>query len=290
MLKITNVGACPGGDAFLLMADHKTVLVDSGFSFSAEAMIEKIKKELKGKTLDYILLTHSHYDHASGSAYCRLHWPEVKVVAGVYAAGIFSRPGAISVMREMNANAALEYGMLGYDDKLDLLHVDMAVKEGDTIDLGGLTLCVLDAPGHTKCSVAFYIPQERMLVSCETLGVYAGKDKVAPCYLVGYEMSMNFIRRAQRMDIDKILIPHYGVLEGETCRSFVNRALYYNEKLKELILEEYRAGKNYEEILIRYKEEFYTENLQLIQPLKAFELNAKYMIPMILRECGQKEI
>ena len=38
-------------------------------------------------------LTHSHYDHALGSAYILRHYPNAKVVAGKYAVDIFKRDG-----------------------------------------------------------------------------------------------------------------------------------------------------------------------------------------------------
>ena len=184
-MRIVNVGAMPGSDAFLIITDKKTALVDSGFSFCADKMIENIKRELNGKDLDYILLTHSHYDHASGSAYCSEHWPNVKCVCGEYASKIFAKDSAISLMKEMNLSAAKENGVDTFVDKLDSLKVDIAVKEGDSISLGDYTLQVVDAPGHTKCSIAFYIPENKMLISSETLGVYVNENLVDPCYLVG---------------------------------------------------------------------------------------------------------
>ncbi len=283
-ITVKNVGACPGGDDFLFLTKQKAALIDSGYACCAEQMIENVKRALGGRTLDFILLTHSHYDHASGSAYCRPHFQNVKILASAYAAKIFSRPSALAVMRIMNQNAARLYHLENYEDKLDELRVDWTVGEGDVIDLGDVSLRVMDAPGHTKCSIAFYIPQEKMLISCETMGVYGGKHRVAPAFLVGYEMSMNFIRRALKMEIEKLLVPHYGVLTGQACRDFLNDALRCNRQLKELIVEDDRQGKTQEEIIEHYRDVFYTPECQKGQPLEAFNLNASYLVPMVLKE------
>ena len=284
LMTVTNVGAVPGGDAFLITTSGKTALIDSGFSFCAEEMIENIKSVLGGRSLDYVLLTHSHYDHASGSAYCPSHFKDVKIVASEYAAKILSKPSAITVMREMNESAALHYGYTKWEDKLDELKVDIAVSEGDEIDLGEISLQVIEAPGHTRCCIAFYIPQEKMLIACETSGCIAGEHLIAPCFLVGYEMSIAHIKRMMSMDIEKILIPHQGVIDGAACRDFPSDSLRSSERLKDIIIEDYRLGKTQDEITEHYKSEFFTPSIARLQPPKAFYLNASYIVPMVIKE------
>ncbi len=289
-MKVINVGACPGGEAFLIINGNNAALVDSGFSFCAEAMIENIKRELAGAPLDYCLLTHSHYDHASGSAYLKDHFPDVRIVASEYAAKIFAKPSAISVMRDLNNSAASQLGHIEdiapdtASDKLDHIRPDITVREGDVLSFGELNLQVLDAPGHTRCSIAFFIPEENMLITCETMGVYGGEDIVIPGFLVGYEMSMNFIRRVREINPVKILVSHSGFFENEECKRFIDNSQRWNEHLKDLIVSEHAKGHGYEEILAAFKNAFQTDGLRRIQPTKAFDLNASYLIPMIIKE------
>ena len=42
MYEIFNVGAVRGSEAFLLINDNSTALIDSGFAFCADEMIENI--------------------------------------------------------------------------------------------------------------------------------------------------------------------------------------------------------------------------------------------------------
>lgn len=288
-MQIVNVGAFMGSDAYLLITDEKTALIDSGFAFCAGKMMENIKDALHGRSLDYILLTHSHYDHASGSIYCKRDFPDVKIVASAYAGKIFAKPSAIALMREMNDSVAKDYGVDSYEDRLNELSVDQTIGEGDIIDLGDVSLQVIEAPGHTKCSIAFYIPEEKMLISCETMGVFAGENLVAPCFLVGYEISLRFIQRAQTMDINKILVPHYGVMVADQCKAFLKNALRSNVFLYELIVNDYLECKTTEEIIAHYKSVFYNAETRKIQPLQAFELNAKYLVPMVINEFQREQ-
>ena len=62
-ITITDVRVFPGDCAFLLDDGKTAVLYDTGFAFTGSRIAENIRKVLGERQLDYILLTHSHYDH-----------------------------------------------------------------------------------------------------------------------------------------------------------------------------------------------------------------------------------
>jgi glyoxylase-like metal-dependent hydrolase (beta-lactamase superfamily II) len=287
MIEITNVGGCTGGEAFLIASGGSAALVDSGFSFCADKMIENIRAALGGRKLEYILLTHSHYDHASGSAYCRGAFPDAVVVASEYAAKVLSKPGAIKTMREMNDNIAEICGVNEYEDKLDDLAVDKTVCDGDEIALGDVTLRVVAAPGHTRCSIAFYCPEEDLLIGSETYGVQGESLDVMPAYLIGYQVTLDSIDKAAALHPKNILIPHMGLITGTRAEEFFARARKAAVDAKDMVVEGHRAGKSDEELVAAFKARYYTPEQAMYQPEKAFMLNASYIIPMLIRECGE---
>jgi len=286
-IRVSRVTPIPGSSAYLLSTGSKAALVDSGFAFCADEMIKNIKAVLGERPLDYILLTHSHYDHASGTGRCRLAYKNLKVVASEYAAKILSKPSALSVICKMNESAAEYYGAKFKAGDMGDLSVDIIVREGDTIDLGDATLRVMEAPGHTKCCLSFYIPQNRTLISCETLGASADGYNVAPGFLVSFKSSVEYIRRLLELEIENLLVPHYGMLKGPACSEFISRALEAAESLKDLIVGDYLKGKTEKEIIEHYKEVWYTGEVQGIQPLRAFYMNAAHIVPMVINELAE---
>ncbi|MCD8731445.1 MBL fold metallo-hydrolase, partial [Klebsiella pneumoniae] len=78
-IQITDVRAIPGDSAFLLDDGKTAILCDTGFAFTGEEVAKKIKEVLKKRPLDYIFLTHSHYDHALGTPYIVRAYPHVQV-------------------------------------------------------------------------------------------------------------------------------------------------------------------------------------------------------------------
>lgn len=197
-LRVVPVGAAPGGECYLLFAGGTTLLVDSGFQFYGPQLVEHLRRTLQGRALDYILLTHSHYDHALGSVFCKQAWPEATVVASRYAAGIFQKPHARALMRRLDAYQAAQCSVTGAPDCIDALRVDLPVENGDRISLDGDTIRIIALPGHTRCCIGFYLETHQILLAPETLGVPIPSGTVMPAHLVGYQMTLDAIAKAAR--------------------------------------------------------------------------------------------
>ena len=284
--RIVNVGVVPGSEAFLIVTDRTSILYDSGFGFCGAALVENIRKVLGDKHLDYILETHSHYDHILGSAHCIREWPDVKVVASRHTAEVIVKDSARRVMRQLDSSAAELYGFSGYEDLVDGLRVDIVVSEGDVVQAGEFRFIVHEYPGHTFCSIGFHCPDEGLLLSCETLGFHTG-DEMMPAYLVGYRSTLDSIDRALELDVTVLLVPHTAVFTGDICHELLLQSRSCAVRVAEEIVEAHDAGMDFEGILGMMKERHYTEHVRSIQPEDAFDTNAKYMIPMILKEFGR---
>ena len=257
-LKITDVRALPGDSGFLIDDGKTSILYDSGFAFTGYTVAENIKRELGGRKLDYIFLTHSHYDHALGSAYALKYWPDAKVVAGEYAAKIFKKDSAKAVMRNLDKKFSHASGVTEYDDLIDNLHVDIEVADGDRILAGDMEFLAIHLPGHTRCSTGYYCCDKKLLLGCETIGVYGGGDIVVPSYLVGYKTTMESIKKVKALDIEYILTPHYGILNKEQTKAYVENAEKNAEEVALTI--SYMAKRGYEksEIFDYFKDEVVT--------------------------------
>lgn len=283
-LKITDVRCQPGDSSFLIDDGETSVLYDTGFGFTGYSVAENIRKQLGDRSLDYIFLTHSHYDHALGSAYILEKYPEAKVVAGSYAADIFKRPGAKAVMKDLDSKIAAKCGVTGYEFLGDKLRVDIPCNDGDIVRAGDMTFEVLDLPGHTKCSVGFYCREHSLLLSTETIGVFDGGSTIVPSYLVGYEMSLRSIDRVTALKIDKLLAPHFGILSREQTEYFLGNARRCSEEAAEIILSCLKNGSIDEDIIEIFKEKYWHGYIRDIYPIDAMKLNTSIMIGLIRKE------
>ncbi|MBQ6380190.1 MAG: MBL fold metallo-hydrolase [Clostridia bacterium] len=87
--------------------------------------------------IQYVLLTHGHYDHASDiKAFCS-RYPAAKVVISI----------------EDDAN--IRKGLSVFCHPSDYVEPTVLVEDGDTLDFCGKEILVIATPGHTSGSVCY---------------------------------------------------------------------------------------------------------------------------------------
>lgn len=283
-IKITDVRHLKGDSAFLIDDGKTAILYDSGFAFTGFDVAENIRKELDGRSLDYIFLTHSHYDHAAGTPYILRCFRDAKVVAGEYAVKIFSKPTARALMRDLDNKFASKNGIVFYKDLIDELRVHIAVKDGDKVNAGDMAFTAINLPGHTRCSVGYYLESEKLLLSTESLGVYVGEGQVIPSYLVGYDLTLGSIRRVMELEVEKILVPHYGVLEKSEAEEYLNLAYESAVTTAEEIVQILKSGGTKEDAVNHFVQKFYKGKVKEIYPYDAMILNTTITVSLLEKE------
>ena len=283
-IKVTDV-RCQKGDAAFLIDDGKTsILYDTGFGFTGYAVAENIKKVLGERPLDYIFLTHSHYDHALGSAYVLRHFPNAKVVAGTYAADVFKRDGAKRVMKELDSKFAKQCGVTDYEFLGDELRVDILVDDGDIVKAGDMEFEVISLPGHTRCCVAFYSAKEGLLLSNETLGVYDGDTTIMPVFLVSFSDALSSIEKIEERKVTSIVAPHLGLLNQTQTDFFLGNMKSAAQNTADHFLDSIKNGLCDDEIIEQYKQKYWHGYIKEIYPEDAMALNTSIMIRLIKNE------
>lgn len=284
MIKITDVRAISGDSAFLVDDGKTSILYDSGFAFTGAKVAENIKKELGERELDYIFLTHSHYDHALGSVYVKKLYKNAKIVAGEYATKIFMKDSAKALMRDLDKKFSIKCGVDSYEDLIDDLKVDIAVVDGDKIKAGDMLFTAVALPGHTKCSIGYYLESEGLLLGSETLGVYTGSELVLPSYLVGYQMALDSITKAENLKIEKILAPHYGILTKEESAIYLKNCRKNAVETANDIVKIIKDGGTDEDAIKYFMNKYYFGYAKDIYPIDAITLNTTIMVNLLKRE------
>lgn len=283
-LTVTDVRAHPGDSAFLLDDGRTAILYDTGFAFTGYAVAENIRKILGTRPLDYIFLTHSHYDHALGTPYIRARYPQAKVVAGEYAVRIFGKESARALMRDLDRKFATRCGVGEYEDLVDYLAVDIPVTDGQAIHAGTLDFVAVALPGHTKCSMGYYLPSEGLLLSCETLGVYDGGSLIVPSCLVGYQMTLDSIEKARALAPRQLLLPHCGLLSEEHTAYYLQNCRTAAEEAARNILSIFRNGGTRDQAIAWFRSRYYKGGIPPIYPEDAMLLNTGILVDLLQRE------
>jgi len=269
----------------LLLGNEKTAMFDCGMQFCADTTIEKVKNALNGRKLDYIIATHTHYDHIGGLPMFRAAFPEVKLITCEVGATVLQKDTPRRVIRELSATAAKDYGIGNIPDYSDDAFVaDIIVKEGDKIDLGGITVEVFETPGHTRDSLSFYVPELELLILSETTGVMFPDGSMYPSYLVGFESSRNAIEKCGKLPFKHLSLPHRGIVSESDANAYFAKAEDMVNKCYDFVVDMYNRGLSDNEMLELFYQEFGSETLLTYQPRAAFDANAYATIACAIRE------
>jgi glyoxylase-like metal-dependent hydrolase (beta-lactamase superfamily II) len=277
----------------LLIGDAAAAIIDCGMAFCALDTIENVKKALKGRALDYIILTHTHYDHVGALAYFRAQWPGVQVVTCEIGAAALLKDTPRRVIRELSATAARLYGgktgardseALGELYRDDALYADVVIKDGDIIGLGGISVEAVATPGHTRDSMCYYIPETELFMLCETPGVLLPDGSMYPCYLSGYGDTIKSIAKCRAKKYGSISLPHRGMADARECDGFFDKAMKTNVECHDFVMDMLDENLEESEMLKRFRMKYFNETLITFQPAEAFDINAKAIIACTVRE------
>lgn len=110
-----------------------------------------------------ILLTHGHFDHIMAAG----------ELARDFSLPVYAYSGENALMRSPEANGSAP--LAGFETRFT---ADHEVTEGQMLKLAGFRIKVLHTPGHTAGSCCYYLPDEGILLSGDTLfrGSYGRTD------------------------------------------------------------------------------------------------------------------
>ncbi len=273
---IYRVTGGTGGESYLIVGSEKTALYDAGMPFDGEKLVHNIKAVLGDRPLDYCLVTHSHFDHAGGVPYLRKAWPDLTVVGSEYAAYVFTREGALRLMKELAEVSGERFG--GPDScpvTVEGLAVTKVVHEGDRISLGDREIVCMETPGHTRCSMMFALEPQRYLFTSESTGVMLGVGGCEPAILTSYEDAMAASAKGRAYKAARIFSPHYGVAPADYIDAYWDAFETAANNEKKFIEDMYEQGLGEEEMLARFADRYFCEERGMIQSYEAFAANAK---------------
>ncbi|MDN0081231.1 MBL fold metallo-hydrolase [Crenobacter sp. SG2305] len=130
---------------------HRAAVVDAGGD------IARIKAwvDAHGLSVEKLLLTHGHIDHAGGAA----------ALAADLGVPIEGPQSAESFWLDQLPSQGQMFGF----PRSEPLTPDRWLEEGDTVSVGDETLSVIHCPGHTPGHVVFYSAAAKLLVAGDVL-------------------------------------------------------------------------------------------------------------------------
>ncbi len=214
--------------------------------------VAELERQLREYRIDmdrvqYVVIGHTHYDHCGAVPYLQRRYPHLKVLASQEAATVLGMEKALRNMRTFSHQVMQDLGMPltfeGVSLEFDTIHLDRSLKEGDRVDLGaGLSFGVIEMPGHSRCCIALYEPQEKWLFPSDSMALPVREgDRFASTASESFIRYLDSLKKLAPLDVRLCAWEHFGVMTDEDARDIVRRVILNTLEFKRCLVE--HAGK-----------------------------------------------
>ena len=183
-----------------------TLLIDPGPASTIPHLVERLD-ELGIRTIDYILLTHIHLDHAGGTGQLLRRFPDAKVNCHPKGIPHMVAPQKLwEESRKVLGKVAEAYGEMAPVP-------ESCISFSTGIDLGAVSVAVIETPGHAAHHVSYRLGD--ILFAGEVGGVYVPLDdgyhvRPATPPPFQHEIFRDSIEKAAALDASLVCLGHYG--------------------------------------------------------------------------------
>ena len=201
----------PGITGVFLVQDDKTALIESGPGSSLDHVLTGL--EAAGvESLDYVVVTHIHLDHAGAAGALLERFPDAKLAVHEIGAPHMVDP------TKLWSSASRIYG-----DLMEQLWGEMnpvpedrivALKDGDIIDLGNRKLTAIETPGHARHHHAILDDSTGTVYTGDAMGVrlqeVGAVRPATPPPEFNLEDCLSSIEKIRRSGAQRLCLTHFG--------------------------------------------------------------------------------
>jgi len=204
---------------YLVRGAQRTCLVDGGTRAEAHRIVQLLT-DLNAFPPDIIIATHAHHDHAQGI-------PTLRREANDRGQNIevFASSRCIPLLADPAYNEIFDTG------PCESIQNVRPLREGDTVDLGGFNLTIVDVPGHSEEHIAILDESSGNLFVGDALGLNVGGVFLPPFVPPSWdpEAFRTSVEKILHIGYDSLCLTHFGCIRGHRARSFPDRALARTE-------------------------------------------------------------
>ncbi|MBI5013994.1 MAG: MBL fold metallo-hydrolase [Deltaproteobacteria bacterium] len=229
--------------SYLLKGDRYALLGGAGQWVVPELESQFDKLQLDLDRIEFLLISHSHYDHCGAVPYLTKRLPNVRVVASDAARKMFDLEKAVRNMQVFSREACeqagvpMEFG--GVSLEFERIQLERTMRDGDTLELGdGVRVCTFETPGHSRCSLTTYEP---------TLGWLFPGDSLHPPSDDGqhllftasesFTVYQDSLRKLQNLDVNLCAWEHHGLKVGEDANDVVRAGMQFTRDYHAQVLQ-----------------------------------------------------
>jgi len=196
---------------YLVRFGDKAALIDAGSGRGHPQLIKNIAECLESNAqLEYLMLTHCHFDHTGGA----------QAVRDEYGCRIVAHE-LDAIYLESGDNRVT--GATSYGARLEPFVIDIRLQgQESTLAIGSGTVTAIHCPGHSPGSVVYTTDIDGQLI-------LFGQDLQGPIhseFLSDEEQYLDSLARLLNLNVDLLLEGHFGIIETKhEVREFIQSCI-----------------------------------------------------------------
>lgn len=214
---------------YLLKGSEEFALLGGGLTYIVPDIIQQLKRfKIEEKKIKRIIILHSHFDHCGIVPFFKKRWPWVSITASQRAKELLDKPEVMESISSLNQILSTEHGLEQPDKDIGIelgrINIDDVVKEGDILSCDDLPMEVMEVPGHSSCSIAIYVPQEKAMFASDAGGIPIG-DRIFTAANSNFDKYQESLQKMARYEIEVYLTEHFGARTGSDGRHFLQKSM-----------------------------------------------------------------
>jgi glyoxylase-like metal-dependent hydrolase (beta-lactamase superfamily II) len=209
--------------AYLIVQDTRAAFIDTGTNHSVPRLLAALEAlGLSRQSVDWVIPTHVHLDHAGGVGALVRELPQARVLVHPRGARHLIDPSALY------AGALAVYGQAEMDRNYGTLVPVEAARvvpstDGGSVTLAGRALVTIDTPGHARHHHCIWDEASRGWFTGDTFGLsYREFDGPAGAWILPTTTPVQFEPEALQASIARLMasdpqcmyLTHYGRVTG----------------------------------------------------------------------------
>lgn len=203
---------------YLVRGQDACALVEVGVSAGVDEVLRQLEE--LGARPDYLVVSHPHADHLTGLAGLTERFPDAQVLVAPGAREFAEHPKAALnlVVEDAYIHEIMEQkgnkpgrAPVQAPPSLDGSRV---VRDGDVVELGGLSLHILEVKGHSPGNLAVHVPEADVLCVSDCLGIHYPGRRFFPTFFVDYTEFVENLDKLEAVGASTLGLGHMGPIQG----------------------------------------------------------------------------
>jgi len=260
---------------YLLEGDSASLIISGGMSYLAPMVLNQLHAfGIDEGRIGKLLILHAHFDHVGLVPFFRRRYPALEIFASKRGWEILRMQKGIDTINAFSRLVAERMGVPGCLEGRDLEWRDdvagEAVSEGDQIDLGGMTVRILETPGHSSCSLSAYCPEIRALFPSDGAGI-PYQQAIIPSGNSNFTVYQQSLEKLEPLAVEILCADHYGYVTGPEAADYISRSIDAAAEKRALIEAIYRRTRSLDETVKELVAEIYANHTGYFLPREIYE-------------------